>query len=152
MRHLVWKSRISLLWVAVAVLTTLHMVLVVAEPGVIDDLRAGKLMGMDTSGPVTIMWVLFVLVPLLMAFVTFVLPDEPSRWANGVLGVILAGLWATDVGGHEIVGAPLLAASVIVAGLLIAWHAWKWPVHGPVEADHPAQRPVETEQEHMPFG
>ena len=152
MRQLVWKSRISLLWVAVAVLTTLHMVLVIAEPGVIDDLRAGELMGMDTSGAVTIMWVLFVLIPLLMAFVTFVLPDGPSRWANGVLGVVLAGLWVPDVGGHEIVGAPLLAASVIVAGLLIAWHAWKWPAHRPVEAEHPGQRPVETQQEHMPLG
>ena len=56
--------RISLLWVAVAVTTALHMLLVVTEPGVIDDLRAGTLEGMDTSGPVTVVRVLFVLVPL----------------------------------------------------------------------------------------
>jgi hypothetical protein len=142
MRYLVWKSRISLLWVAVAVLTTLHMLLVVAEPGAIDDLRAGELLGMDTSGPVTIMWVLFVLVPLVMAVVTFVLPDGPGRWANGVVGVVLAAVWVPDFGEHDTAGAPLVAAAVIVAGLLIAWHAWRWPV----------QRPVEVEQERVPIG
>lgn len=142
MRRLEWKSRISLLWGAVAVLTTLHMILAMAEPGAIDDLRAGEMNGMDTGGPATIMWVLFVLVPLLMAFLTFVLPDGPSRWANGVLGVILAGVWVPDFTEHEIVGSPLLTASVIVASLLVVWHAWKWP----------AQRPVEAGKERVPLG
>jgi hypothetical protein len=142
MRYLVWKSRISLLWGAVAVLTTLHMLLVVAEPGAIDDLRAGKIMGMDTTGPVTIMWVLFVLIPLLMAVLTFVVPDGPNRWANGVVGVVLAGVWVPDFAEHQMPGAPLLTAAVVVAGLLIAWHAWKWPV----------QRPVEAERERVPIG
>ncbi len=142
MLHLEWKMRISLLWGAIAVLTTLHMILVMAEPGAIDDLRAGEINGMDTSGPATIMWVLFVLVPLLMGFLTFVLPDGPGRWANGVLGVILAGVWVPDFTGHEIAGTPLLTASVIVASLLVVWHAWKWP----------AERSVEAEQERVPLG
>ena len=143
MRHLVWKARVSLLWGAVAVLTTLHMVLVIAEPGAIDDLRAGEVNGMDTSGPATIMWVLFVLIPLVMAFLTFVMSDGPNRWANGVLGVILAGVWALEfTESSEIAGAPLLTASVIVAGLLIVWYAWKWP----------ARRPVEAERERVPLG
>lgn len=144
MRHLVWMLRISLLWGAVAILTTLHMVLEFAAPGAIDDLRAGNLHGMDTGGPVTILWVLFVLVPLLMAFLTFVVPDGPSRWANGVLGVILAGLWIPLPESSETAtaGALLVSASAFVASLLIVWHAWKWP----------AQRPVDAEQERAPLG
>lgn len=143
MRYLEWKSRISLLWVAVAILTALHMIMVIAEPGAIDDLMAGEIVGMDTSGPVTITWVLFVLVPLMMAFGTFVLPDEPNRWVNGVLGVIVAGVWALDFAEqHEIVGGPLLTASVIAGSLMIVWHAWRWPV----------QRTVEAGQERVPLG
>ena len=142
MRHLEWKMRISLLWGAIAVLTTLHMILVMAEPGAIDDLRAGEINGMDTSGPATIMWVLFVLVPLLMGFLTFVLPDGPGRWANGVLGVVLAAVWVPDFTGHEIAGTPLLTGSVIVASIVVAWHAWKWP----------AERPVEAGQDRVPLG
>ena len=142
MRHLEWKMRISLLWGAVAVLTTLHMILAVAEPGAIDDLRAGEMNGMDTSGPATIMWVLFVLVPLLMAVLTFVLPDVPNRWANGIVGVVVAGVWVPDFAEHALAGAPLLTASVVVASLLVAWHAWKWP----------AQSPVETDRERVPLG
>lgn len=48
---------------------------------------------MDTGSPVTIMWVLFVLVPLLMAFLTFVVPEVPGRWVNGILGVASAVRW-----------------------------------------------------------
>ncbi len=141
MRNLVWRSRISLLWVAVAVLTPLHMLLVITEPGAIDELRAGKVEGMDPTGPVTIMWVLFVVVPLVMALLTFVLPDLPSRWANGILGVVFAGLWITEIAGPT-AGAILLNVSVIVASLLVAWHAWRWPAAHPTEAD----------REHVPLG
>jgi hypothetical protein len=49
--------------------------------------------------------------------------------------VILAGLWVPDFAEHDIVGAPLLAASVIAASMLIAWHAWKWPVEPLVEVE-----------------
>ena len=135
-----WKLRISLLWVAIAVLTPLHMLLVLTEPGAIDDLRAGEILGMDTRGPATTMWVLFVLVPLVMAVLTFVLPDRAGRWANGVLGVIIAGMWAFELVGPT-AGATLLNASVIVAGLLVLWHALRWPV----------QHPVEAEREHLPL-
>ena len=127
MRYLAWKLRISLLWGAVAVLTTLHMVLVLAQPGAIDDLRAGEINGMDTSGPATVMWVLFVLVPLVLGFLALTLPDGPGRWVNGVLGVLLAAIWVPDFAEHASSGGILLTASVIVASLLVAWHAWKWP-------------------------
>jgi hypothetical protein len=142
MRTLVWKLRISALWGAIAVLTTLHMLLVVAAPGAIDDLRAGEINGMDTAGPATIMWVVFVLVPLLMAFLTFAVPEGADRWVNGVLGVVLAGIWVPDFAEHATPGAVLLTASVVVAGLLVAWHAWKWP----------AQLPVEQGRERVPLG
>jgi hypothetical protein len=135
MERLVWKLRISLLWGAVAVLTMLHMLLDLAAPGAIDDLRAGEINGMDASGPATIMWVLFVLVPLVLSIATLVVPDVDSRWANAVLGVILAGAWAAGFTEGGTAGAPLLTTSVIIASLLVVWHAWKWPTQRPVEAE-----------------
>jgi membrane protease YdiL (CAAX protease family) len=137
MRYLLWKLRISLLWIAVAALAMMHMILELAAPGAIDELRAGSLHGMDTAGPVTIMWVLFVLVPLAMAFLTFVLPDTPARWSNGVLGVISAVLWTPLPGSDEAMtpGALVVTVSVIVAGLLVAWFAWKVPTQDPIETN-----------------
>jgi hypothetical protein len=140
MRNLVWKLRISVLWGAVAVLALMHMILEFAAPGAIDELRTGSLHGMDTDSPVTIMWVLFVLVPLLMAFLTFVVPDVPGRWVSGLLGVASAVLWFPLPGSEETVsaGALLVTASVIVASLLIVWFAWRGP----------AERAVEVRREH----
>jgi len=138
MRHLVWKMRISLLWGAVAILAIMHMILEIASPGAIDELRTGSLHGMDTDGPATILWVLFVLVPLLMAFLTFVVPDGPSRWANGLLGVIFAFLWFPWPGSDEAMsaGAIFVVASVVAANLLIVWFAWKAPTQLTVETKH----------------
>lgn len=144
MGSLVWKSRISVLWLAVAILTIMHMVLEFASPGVVDELRTGKLHDMDTGGPVTALWVLFVLVPLLMALVPFVLSDRPIRWTNGIVGVVLALLWFPLPGSGEpmTAGALLVTAMVLVASLAIVWHAWKWPV------EHPAK----TDREHVSVG
>lgn len=110
MQPLGWKSRIALLWVAVAVLTPLRMLLVLTEVGAIDGLRAGNVEGMHVNGPSTVMWVPFVLLPLVMAVLTLVLTDRAARWANGLLGAI-------------------------VAALLVAWHAVRWPVQLRVEAE-----------------
>ena len=81
----------------------------------------------------TMVWVGFALVPLLMAFATLILPDQPNRWTNGVLGVLSAGLWVTGFVEDVSVGMHLLTASVVVVSLLVVVYAWKWPVPHPVE-------------------
>lgn len=127
MRTLMWKSRISLLWMGAAVLTLMHMLLTVVEPGAIDDLRAGTIEGMDTAGPATALWALFVLVPLAMAVLTLALPRAADRWVNGTVALLLAVAWLPESLGPTL-GAVIVNVAVVVAALVIAWHAWKWPV------------------------
>ena len=75
--------------------------------------------------------IVFTLLPLAMAFLTLALRDPINRYANAILGVLLAGSWAFDVvehlGGGEISGGVVICGAIAVAGLLIVWHAWKWP-------------------------
>ena len=79
-----------------------------------------------------VMVLLFCLVPLAMAFLTQVLKDPINRYANAVLGVVATVMWAWDLAEHSHqgtgeIGAPLLLVTFIIAGLLIVWHAWRWP-------------------------
>lgn len=129
MRHPRSELTISLLWVTVAVLTLMHMILEVAAPGAIDELRTGSLHGMDTSGLATVVWVAFALVPMLMACVPLTLPDVPARWTSGVVGVICTALWTPLPGTEEVMtpGAVTVTVAVMAAGLAIAALAWKVP-------------------------
>jgi len=78
-----------------------------------------------------IMFALLILIPLAMAFLTLVLTDKVNRWANGVLGLLVAILMIPDLSGAlsegKFSGDVLVMVASMVAGLLIVWHAWKWP-------------------------
>ncbi len=69
---------------------------------------------------------ILMLIPILMVFLTLVLPQPVSRWAN----IIVAAFFFL----FNLVGLPtypslydkfLLAASLVFNGITI-WYAWKW--------------------------
>ena len=69
---------------------------------------------------------ILMLIPILMVFLTLVLPQSVSRWAN----IIVAALFFL----FNLVGLPtypslydkfLLAVSLVFNGVTI-WYAWKW--------------------------
>ena len=69
---------------------------------------------------------ILMLIPILMVFLTLVLPHSVNRWAN----IIVAALFFL----FNLVGLPtypslydkfLLAASLVFNGITV-WYAWKW--------------------------
>jgi hypothetical protein len=69
---------------------------------------------------------ILMLIPILMVFLTLVLPQPVSRWANIILAVFFFLF--------NLVGLPtypslydkfLLAASLVFNGVTV-WYAWKW--------------------------
>jgi len=131
MQELVWKLRIATLWIFFGVAMPTAMLLWMVEPGAIKEIMTGTVEGEDLSGPAMIVMALFILIPMAMAFLTLVLKDTVNRWANGVLGLIVAILTIPDISGslgdskHSAFALVMVAS--LVAALLIVWHAWKWP-------------------------
>jgi hypothetical protein len=75
-----------------------------------------------------LLFAIFMLVPLVMAFLSLILKDKVNRWANLVLGILYTGFCVFDL--IRIAQAfayhiPMYV-SKIVASVLIVWYAWKW--------------------------
>ena len=133
MEPLVWKLRVSMLWIFLGAGQLAAILAGVLVPDVLDELIAtGELEGITVDTNVwSLVLIVFTLVPLAMAFLTLALRDPVNRYANAILGVLIAVGWAFDVvehlAGGEIGGGVVICATMAIAGLLIVWHAWKWP-------------------------
>ncbi|WP_433874933.1 DUF6326 family protein [Sinomonas atrocyanea] len=122
MRSLMWKLRIATLWVFYAVGMILLFLLVLMEPGFIDGLRNGRILEMAVDSPATLEMAAFVLVPLVLAFLTFVLTDTVVRWVNVVAGAFFGAMMVWDVFEHwgaAVVAAPVVSELVALSGLLV---------------------------------
>lgn len=122
MRSLMWKLRIATLWMFYAVGMVLLFLLVLMEPGSIDQLRTGQIAQMAVDSPATLMMPAFVLVPLAVAFLTFVLSDTVARWVNVVAGAFFGAMMVWDVFEHwgaAVIAAPVVSELVALSGLLV---------------------------------
>ena len=61
-----------------------------------------------------------------------------------ILGVLITVAWTFDVAEHvaggAISGGAVICGTMAIAGLLIVWHAWRWPA--PADQSLPERRPA----------
>jgi len=123
-----WKIKISVLWLFGIVNALASMLLMLLEPGVIEQILAGELEGVKIGPEVLLVLAIIVLVPLVMAFLSLTLKDSVNRWANIIVGVVYTGLGLKDLLKYlagSSAYATLLCLSGVVASALIVWYAWK---------------------------
>lgn len=129
MDDLIWKVRISVLWLFKIVADLASGMVALMEPGVIDMIRAGNIYGEVLGPEVLFVLAVILLVPLVMAFLTLILEGSMNRWLNIIVGIVFAGLGIFSFAdpamhtGHGI----LMSIALFVAPVLIVWYAWKWP-------------------------
>jgi uncharacterized membrane protein len=129
---LAWKFRVSTLWIFLGVGMLAAMFAVVMPSGTLGEyIATGEFEGEKIDATMlAAMVLLFCLLPLAMAFVTLALRDPINRYANAVMGVVATVMWVWDLAEHAGTGlevGAVLTVTLIIAGLLIVWHAWKWP-------------------------
>jgi hypothetical protein len=131
MENLALKVRLAVLWLFVAVTMSANTLLYLIVPGVIDEIRAGEVVGMQ-AGPelLLIMAVMYFWVPLVMAILSLTLKDKVNRWVSIILGLFYAGFILFELSMNvTTVAYPyviLMDTSAIVVAALIAWFAYKW--------------------------
>ena len=131
MQEMVRKLRMVVLWIFLAVATPTAMVLYLGEPGMLRDALAGRMEGSDITAGQLIMLAVFMVVPMVMAYLTLVLAPAANKWSNLVVGAVWTLAWAVDLfgslGGY-LGGEAFLVVFGVVAGALIVWDAWRWPI------------------------
>jgi len=130
MENLALKIRLAVLWLFIAVTMSANTILYFIVTGVIDEIRAGKVVGMQV-GPelLLVMAVTYFWVPLVMAVLSLTLKDKVNRWVNIIIGIFYASFILFELVMNIItVAYPyviLMDTSAIVAAALIAWYAYK---------------------------
>jgi hypothetical protein len=124
--------RITVLWIILAASCSGTQILYILAPGVINNIIAGKFEGMEINTGFLMVFSLFWLIPLTMAFLTLVLKDKTNRYTNAVLGLFFGIYLIFSIAlplskGQEFNGHLLLESVGVIIAFLIVWHAWKWP-------------------------
>lgn len=125
------KIRLAVLWLFVAITMSANTILYLVVPGVIDEIRAGEVVGLQAGpGLLLVMAIMYYWVPLVMAVLSLTLKDKVNRSASIFLGIFYAGFILFElVMNMTTVAYPyvmLMDISAIVVAVLIAWFAWKW--------------------------
>ena len=131
MENLALKIRLAVLWLFVAVTMSANTLLYLIVPGVIDEIRAGTVVGMQAgAGLLLTMAIMYFWIPLVMAVVSLTLRDKVNRWASVSLGAFYVVFISFELFMNvTTVAYPyviLMDSSAIVVAALIAYYAWKW--------------------------
>ena len=119
--------RISALWVAVMLSSLMGDVLRFYEPGIIEQIIAGEVEGMQMTHKGLLVSATIMVIPIVMAVLSMTLNYDANRWANIIFSIFFFGftlIWL-------IVKPPpaykiLLGSVGLVCNALIVWYAWKW--------------------------
>lgn len=96
-------------------------------PGKIQDILVGKVFVFDISQTFIMIAMTFVIIPVLMIFLSVVLPAKANRWTNIVVGTVFIPYMLFNLTGEAWPHMYVAAAVEVVLLLLIIRYAWKWP-------------------------
>lgn len=125
------KMKLAVFWLFIAVTMSANTILYFVVPGVIDEIRAGKIVGMQAGAELIFgMAIAYFWVPLVMAVLSLTLKHKTNRLANIILGAFYAVfiLFELTMNVTTVVYpyAILMDVSVFAVAALIVWFAWKW--------------------------
>jgi len=123
------KVRLSVLWLIEGAVWLAYLMFVTMEPGVLEQIMAGKIEGMEIEPMLLLFGILF-LVVLIMAFLSLTLKDSTNRWVNIIVGIVIAVfefVTLIDALAQPYTPVILMTLSKVVVAALIVWYAWKWP-------------------------
>ena len=118
---------ISALWVAVMLSSLMGDVLRFYEPGIIKQIIAGEVEGMQQTHRGLLVSATFMAIPIVMVVLSMTLNYDANRWANIIFSIFFFGftlIWL-------LIKSPpaykiLLGSVGLVCNALIVWYAYMW--------------------------
>ena len=121
---------ISTMWISIICLYLYNDFFSLFPPGNIQGIMDGMMGPFEVSQAGLFFAALLMLVPILMIFLTTVLPAKINRISNMILGVLYAFVMIGSLIGEGWAYYIFVGIVEIVLSLLITWYAWKWPKEG----------------------
>ena len=129
MSGLLFRTRAAVLWVAVAIATSISLLLLLFVPGALEDLVAGEIEGEAVTDARGYVFAAVGTVPLVMAGASLLVSDRVNRYVNLIAGAAfgLFGFYAAvshtlagDLNAHTAMMALAGALAFVIAGLGLA--------------------------------
>ena len=122
------RMKLSALWVAAMFCYLYADVLAFFAPGILEDLIAGELEGMQTNSTIFLVAsAIFMVPPIVMIFLSLTLKAKVNRWANIIVGIVYTGVALITILTATSAGYLVYGSVEAVLTALIVWYAWKWP-------------------------
>jgi len=118
---------ISALWVAVMLSSLMGDVLRFYEPGIIKQIIAGEVEGMQQTHRGLLVSATFMAIPIVMVVLSMTLNYNANRWANIIFSIFFFGftlIWLLVK--HPPAYKILLGSVGLVCNALIVWYAYMW--------------------------
>jgi len=128
-----YKMKLAVLWLVFFCVMITMPTLELYLPDYIADIITGETGGIQITTELILLLAIVMLIPPVMAFLSFTLKGSINRWANIIMGIVLAILSLTFpieylAKQDAIYAGPILIGIVEFAvAALIVWYAWKWP-------------------------
>ncbi len=124
------KWKISALWVALMFLYIYADFLGLMEPGFIELVIAGEVLGgIKITQELWLGAAILMTIPSAMIFLSLILRPKVNRWTNIILGIVYTVVNIVNLLSIEDPWAFTIFYNIVeaVLTLLIVWYAWKWP-------------------------
>lgn len=96
-------------------------------PGSLEDLLAGKVFTLKVTQTFLLLVLAAVTIPVLMIFLSLVLPAKINRWTNIIVAAIHIPYMLFNLAGEAWMHMVFGAVVEVVLLCLIIRYAWKWP-------------------------
>lgn len=129
MDALLFRTRVTALWLAVAIAATASFLLYLYMPGALEELLAGEMEGETLTDANTYLFAAFVVIPLVMAVVALLVGDRANRIASLIVGaalglisafVVVSHVLEDGFNVHVLMAALGGAGALLIAGLCMA--------------------------------
>ena len=115
---------LSGLWVALMLTYFLGDVLRIFS----GDFKAGEVMGKQLTQGMSLGIAIFMVIPVVMVFLSLTLQYPVNRWANIIVAILFLVFSLIQVPGYpSAYDKFLLIVSIVFNGLTV-WYAWKWVI------------------------
>ena len=120
------KLKLAALWTAVMFFYIYVDIFSFYKPGTIESIQSGRIWEFEITQLFILASLLLMSIPILMVFLSVVLPARANRWLNIVVALLFIVVSLGNTLGESWVYFYFGAALEVVLLGLVVWYAWNW--------------------------